>query len=242
MPVDLRVVAKGRDFRRFVLFPFDLYKGCDQWVPPLIRDELQTLRADGNPAFEHCRVRCRLAYKDGRIAGRIAGIINERYIEKWNNRYARFGWVDFVDDPEVSAALFEAVERWAIQEEMTGIHGPMGFTVVDPEGLLVEGFQEMGTMTEIYNYPYYPHHLDTLGYRKDTDWVEYDLSAPDGIPEKAVRVGQLVLKRSGLSLVEAKKPKAFIPYLKEVFDLLNEAFAHLYAAVDLTPKQVDAYI
>jgi len=241
MSVDIKVVEKGRDLRRFVRFPFDLYKGCDQWVPPLIRGELQSLRTEYNPAFDHCRARYWLAYKDGRIVGRIAGIINERYIEKWNNRYARFGWVDFVDDPEVSAALFEAVEKWARHENMAGVHGPMGFTGVDPEGLLIEGFGEMGTMTEIYNYAYYPHHLESLGYRKDTDWVEYNLSVPDGMPEKAMRVGQLVLKRGGLSIVEAKKSKDLLPYAAEVFYLLNEAYAHLYGAIELTPGQIGSY-
>jgi len=242
MAVDLRVVATKGDLRRFVMFPFDLYRTCPQWVPPLLSDEFRTLRADRNPAFEYCRSRYWLAYRNGRIVGRVAGIINDRYIEKWKHRYARFGWIDFIDDPEVCAALLGAVEAWAREEGMTGVHGPLGFTDLDSEGLLIEGFEEMGTLMDIYNFAYYPGHLESLGYRKDTDWVEYEVRTPEEIPEKAFRVGRLILKRYGLRLVEAKKSKELLPYAQDVFDLVNQAYAHLYGTVELTQKQVDAYI
>jgi GNAT superfamily N-acetyltransferase len=242
MPVETRVVTTRRDLKRFVNFPFRLYADCPQWVPQIVSDELRTLSADRNPAFDYCRARYWLAYREGRVVGRIAAIINERYIEKWQNKYARFGWVDFADDQEVSAALFGAVEEWAAAEGMTGVHGPMGFTDLDAEGLLIEGFEEMGTLTDPYTYHYYPDHLESLGYRKDIDWVEYEVLTPDAIPEKALRVGSLILKRYGLRLVPARKSKQLLPYAHQVFDLINEAYAHLYGTVELTTRQVDAYI
>lgn len=242
MAVELRVATTKRDLKRFVKYPFKLYKSHKQWIPPLISDDLGTLDPDRNPAFEHCRSRYWLAHKDGEVVGRIAGIINDKYIEKWEKRYARFGWLDFIDDPEVSAALLGAVEEWAKQEGMTGIHGPMGFTDLDHEGLLIEGFDEMGTWTDIYNFPYYPPHLENLGYEKDTDWVEYELETPKEIPEKAIRVGRLVLKRRGLSLAPAKKGKDLLPYAQDVFNLVNEAYTHLYGTVELTQRQIDHYI
>ena len=242
MAIELKIIDTPRGLRRFNRFPFSLYKGCPQWVPPLLTDEMGTLRPDKNPAFEYCRARYWIAYKDGRPVGRIAGIVNDRYVERWKNKYARFGWVDFVDDREVSAALFAAVEEWAKAEGMTGVHGPMGFTDLDREGMLVDGFDELGTFLEIYNHPYYPQHMEALGYAKDTDWVEYEVMTPKEIPEKAYRVGRLILKRYGFRLVDAKRAKDLLPYAKDVFALLNQAYAHLYGMVDLTQKQVDAYV
>jgi GNAT superfamily N-acetyltransferase len=240
--VELREARTSGDLRRFVKFPFRLYKDCDQWVPPLISDEIKSLRTDSNPAFEYCRARYWLAYQDGRIVGRIAGIVNNRAIEKWESRLMRFGWFDFVDDRAVSSALVGAVEDWAREEKLTGVHGPMGFTDLDSEGLLVEGYDEMGTMLDIYNYPYYADHLEALGYAKDTDWVEYELETPKEIPAKVVRVGELILKRGGLHLVEAKRSKDLLPYARQAFALINQAFEHLYGTVELSQKQIDAYV
>ena len=242
MSVEIVEVTRIRNLRTFVTFPFQLYRSCPQWVPPLIKDEMHTLRKDKNPAFEFCRARYWLAYKDGDLVGRIAAIINNRYIEKWGNKYARFCRVDFTDDAEVSTALFSTAEEWAKSEGMGGINGPLGFSNLDKSGLLIEGFDEMGTMLTIYNHPYYQSHLERLGYTKDTDWVEYEIHAPEEIPEKLVRVGRLSLKRGGLKLVEAKRTKDFAPYFHEVFDVLNKAYSGLYGAVELTPKQIDAYV
>lgn len=241
MSVEIRAVSSGRDLRRFVRLPFSIYKGCEQWVPPLIRDETKKLTNRHNPSFDHCVSRFWLAFKDGRAVGRIAGIINQRAIEKWGKADVRFGFLEFTDDPSVSAALFHTVEQWAAEHGMTGVHGPMGFTGLDPEGMLVEGFDELGTMTEIYNHAYYPRHVESLGYEKVTDWVEYDVSTPDEIPDKAVRVGKLVLKRSGLHLVEAQSPRDLVKYVDPVFDLVNEAYAGIYGTVELTREQVSSY-
>ncbi|MCG6963400.1 MAG: hypothetical protein LJE95_09050 [Acidobacteria bacterium] len=230
------------ELKQFVRFPFSLYRNHPCWVPPLILDELHTLRRDKNPAFEYCEARYWLAYKEGKVAGRIAGIVNHRYIEKWGNRYARFGWVDFVDDPEVVASLFGAVEAWAVDLGMSGIHGPLGFTDMDHEGMLVEGFDELGTLAAIYNHPYYPGRLESMGYVKDVDWVEFEVQVPAELPEKAVRVEEIVKRRLGVRVLEAKNAKQILPYARELFGVLNEAFAPLYAFVPLTDRQVEMYV
>ena len=238
----IKEVTSRKELKQFVRFPFSLYENHPCWVPPLIFDELHTLRRDKNPAFEYCDARYWLAYQDGKIAGRIAGIINHRYIEKWGNPYARFGWVDFVDDPEVVSALFGTVEQWAREEGMTGIHGPLGFTDMDHEGMLVEGFDELGTLATIYNHPYYPRHLESLGYVKDADWLEFEVRIPTQIPEKALRVERIVKQKLGIRALEAKNAKQMLPYARELFGVLNQAFAPLYAFVPLSDRQIDMYV
>jgi len=183
-----------------------------------------------------------MAFDDGEPVGRVAGIINDRYIEKWGNRYARFGWIDFVDNPEVSSALFNAVEDWARSEGMTGVHGPLGFSDLDPEGLLVEGFEEMGTLPMIYNHPYYPTHIENLGYRKDVDWVEYRVGVPPVVPARIIRVDEAVRSRLKLRVLDARKPKDLLPFAESIFDIINETYSHLYGVVDLTREQIDAYV
>lgn len=238
----IKEVSSRKELKQFIRFPFSLYANHPCWVPPLIFDELHTLRRDKNPAFDYCDARYWLAYKDGKVAGRIAGIINHRYIEKWGNHYARFGWVDFVDDPEVASALFTAVEQWAMGKGMTGIHGPLGFTDMDHEGMLVEGFNELGTLAAIYNHPYYPKHLEALGYVKDVDWLEFEIKIPTQIPEKAERVERIVKQKLGVRALEAKNAKQILPYARELFGVLNQAFAPLYAFVPLTDRQIDMYV
>jgi GNAT superfamily N-acetyltransferase len=242
MSVVLKEVRTGRDLKRFIHFPFTLYKDSPYWVPPLIQDELNTLRKEKNPAFAHCEAKYVLAYRDGKIVGRIAMLINWKFIEKWKKKYARFGWIDFIDDREVSKALIEYAEHWARERGMEGIHGPMGFTDLDREGMLIEGFEELGTLPMIYNYPYYPEHLGALGYKKDVDWLEFEIKTPTEINEKVLRVQDLVLKRSGLRLVEARKPKDLKPYAHQIFDVINEAYSDLYGVVELTEPQINAYV
>lgn len=242
MSIVLKEVRSARDLKRFIYFPFSLYEGNPYWVPPLIQDELNTLRKDKNPAFAHCEAEYVLAYEGKKVVGRIAVLINHKYIEKWKNKYARFGWIDFVDDPEVSRALIEYAQRWAKDRGMEGLHGPMGFTDLDREGMLIEGFEELGTLPMIYNHAYYPRHLEALGFRKDVDWLEFEIKAPTEINEKVLRVQDLVLKRSGLRLVDARKPKELIPYAHQLFDVINESYADLFGVVELTEPQIDAYV
>jgi GNAT superfamily N-acetyltransferase len=241
MGITIREVQTRKDLKRFISFPFTLYKNNKYWVPPLLVDEWNTLDPKKNPAFEHCRVKYLLAEKDGRAAGRIAVIINNKSIENWGQKHCRFGWFDFIDDIGVSGALLGAVETWARENGMTAVHGPLGFTDMDGEGMLVEGFEELGTMATLYNHPYYPKHMEKLGYRKDTDWVEFEVKTPKEIPERVVRLQKLVLQRSKLRIVETKK-KNMRPYARKMFDLINEAYADLYGFVQLTDRQIDVYI
>jgi ribosomal protein S18 acetylase RimI-like enzyme len=242
MPVQIKEAIKKSDLKKFIEFPFSIYKDNQNWIPPLLMDEYHTLRRDKNPAFEYCLAKYWLAYKDGQLAGRIAGIVNQRYIEKWGNKYARFGWVDFIDDPEVVKALFDTAEGWAKEQGMIGIHGPLGFTDMDHEGMLVDGFDELGTLAAIYNHPYYPRQLEKLGYVKDVDWVEFEVKVPKEIPEKADRISKIVMQKAGVKVLEAKKAKDLLPYAHEMFEVLNQAFAPIYAFVPLTEKQISMYI
>ena len=228
--------------RKFVDFQFKLYAGNKFWVPPLRTDEMNTLRRDRNPAFDFCEAKYWLACRDNKIVGRVAGIINNRYNEIWDKKTAKFGWIDFIDDAEVSGALLDKVEEWAKEKGMTTVCGPLSFCGMDREGTLVEGFEELGTISTLYNLPYYMKHFEKLGYVKDTDWVEYDLKVPQEIPEKVDRIGEVVLKRSKLRIVETKTVKELVPYGKELFELLNEAYKDLEGAVPLTEKQIEMYI
>jgi GNAT superfamily N-acetyltransferase len=242
MAVQIREVSTRRDLRRFVDFPYALYKNHPCWVPPVRGDEFQILYKDKNPAFEHCEAAYWLALKDGRVAGRIAGVVNRLYIEKTGNRFARFGWIDFINDAEVSAALLDAVEGWGMQKGMTAVHGPLGFTDLDCEGMLVEGFDRLGTLATIYNHPYYPVHMEALGYVKDVDWVEYELSVPEKPDETVARIAEISRKRNKLHMLNARHKKNILPYAHELFKLIDTAYAKLYGVVPLTPRQVDAYI
>ena len=237
----LKEVKTNKDLRQFVDFPYTLYKNHPYWIPPIRMDELGTLRLKNNPNLDNNEVKMLMAFKDGKIAGRIAGIINHGHIEKWGNKYARFGWIDFIDDFEVAKTLLNAVEDWAKSKGMSAVNGPMGFTDIDKEGMLIEGFEELGTMPMIYNYPYYPKHLEALGYKKDVDWVEFQIFPPKEIPEKILRVQELVLKRAKLHILDYKKAKDLMPYAKQVFIILNEAYGHLYGTVDFTEKQIQEY-
>ncbi len=243
---DSQIVIKEahsvRDLRKFVDFPFKLYKDNPYWVPALRSDDLNTFRSDRNPAFEFCRARYWLAYRGNEPVGRIAGIINQRHIDKWGQRYARFGWIDFVDDLQVAKALLDTVENWAREEGLEAVHGPLGFTDLDREGMLVEGFDELGTLATFYNYPYYPEYMRQAGYRKDIDWVEFEVQIPDKLDERISKLADTLMRRYDLRLVNVKRKKDLLRYAPAVFDLLDEAYSHLYGTTPLTQRQVDAYI
>ena len=227
----------------FIKFPFKLYKDNPYWVPPLISDEKFTLDRTKNPAFEFSEAELWLAYKDGQVAGRIAGIINYNFIKKWGKRYARFGWIDFIDDYEVSGALFDTVENWAREKGMDGVHGPLGFCDLDKEGMLAEGYDEMGTFISIYNYPYYIKHVEARGYRKDAEWIEADINVPGAeTAKKLSALADRVKEKYGLSAIPLKKNKDLIPYVPQIFDLLNKGYEHLYGVVPITDKQVECYV
>lgn len=242
MSIEIQEVTTKKDLDRFIRFPFALYANNPFWVPPLLADEKRILRRKTNPAFHHCDAKYWLAFRGKELCGRIAGIINHAYNSAWNNRYARFGWTDFIDDEDVSTALFEAAESWARSQAMTAVHGPLGFTDMDHEGMLVEGFNELGTIATIYNYPYYPLHMEKHGYQKDVDWLEYEISVPSSIPEKALRIADLAGERRHVHVLEAKRSKDFLPYAEQIFDVINTTYKNFYGYVQLTKEQVDWYV
>jgi GNAT superfamily N-acetyltransferase len=242
MAVQLKEVTTLRELKKFAFFPYSLYRNNRFWVPPLRTEELNYLQKEKNPAFDFCDVKYWLALKDGKIVGRIAGIINKRFNERWNAKIARFGWFDFIDDSEVSSALLAAVEAWARASGMNHMHGPLGFTDMDGEGALVEGFEETSTLGSLYNYPYYTEHITTAGYLKDTDWIEFEVTMHPEVPEKIKRIAEIALERNKLKVLQVKKAKEIIPYAKEIFAVLNAAYKDLYGFVELSEKQVDMYI
>jgi GNAT superfamily N-acetyltransferase len=242
MPITIKEVTTPKERENFIKFPYLLYKGNPYWVPPMLLDEKKVLNKEKNPAFGFCDVKLWLAYKEGKIAGRIAGIINRRYIEAWKNNYARFSYIDFIDDTDVSKALFDAAEKWAKENKMEKIHGPLGFTDFDPEGMLVEGFEELGTFGAIYNYPYYVKHIEKYGYKKDVDWIEFQVKPPEQILEKVDRIAAIVSKKYDLKILRVKKAKELLPYGKEIFHLINRAYKDLFGFVQLSDKQIELYI
>jgi GNAT superfamily N-acetyltransferase len=242
MTITIKEVTNRRLLREFVNFPFKLYRDNPYWVPTLRSDDLNTLRKDKNPAFAFCQAKYWLAYKDGKIAGRIAGIINPRYQERWGNAYARFGWIDFINDDQVSQSLLSKVEEWAQEQGMQAVHGPLGFTDMDPEAMLVEGFDEMGTLIGIYNYPYYQTHLEKAGYVKDTDWVEFEIKVPAGEVEKIKKLAEIVEERYHLHYLNAKNKKELLQYAQQLFELLEEAYQDLYGVTPLSQEQINTYI
>jgi len=242
MSIEIKEVRTNKELRQFVKFPIDLYKGNAYYVPGLIDEEMMTLSRDKNPAFKSCEAIYYLAIKDGQIAGRIAGIIVHESNRIHNEQHARFGFVDFIDDEAVVDALFEAVSTWAKSKGMTALHGPLGFTDMDHEGMLVDGFDQIGTMATIYNHPYYPRHLERMGFVKDQDWKEYKIWIPEAVPEKHLRIGEIVKKKYGLRILKFKKRKDIWPYARKIFETLNSAYAHLYGFTPLTSEQIDYYV
>lgn len=242
MDVLIKEVTKKKELKEFIKFPFQIYSNNKYWVPPLLMEEMNNLRRDKNPAFDFCEAKYWLAYKEGKIVGRVAGIINKRYNEKIGNNTARFGYIDFIDDESVSAKLIKTVEEWAKENGVVSLHGPLGFTDMDPEGMLIEGFEELGTIATIYNHPYYPVHLEKLGYTKEIDWIEYELYPTKDIPEKIERIAETVLKRYKLRVLEVKKAKELLPYAHQIFEVLNLAYKDIHGFVSLTEKQIDLYV
>lgn len=232
-----------RDLRKYVQFGIDLYHKNACFVPPVFFDEMNTFMPDKNPAFEFCESQSFLAYRDDVVVGRITGIINHAVNKKTGKKDVRFGFVDFIDDKEVVDALFRAVTVWGTNRGMTNMVGPLGYTDMDKEGMLVEGFDEMGTMATIYNYPYYVKHMERMGFSKDTDWIEFRMTVPDKVPDKYMRIADIVRRKFDLHIVEIKGRKWVKEnYGQAIFELINEAYKELYGFVALTQRQIDYYI
>ena len=247
--IEIKKVENKKDLEKFIQLHYDLYRGCPYDAPNLHSDEVQTLSPwvkDPNAAFEFCDVEYYLALKEGKVVGRVAAIINNRYNEQWNRQAVRFGWLDLIDDIDVLRALLSAVEDFGRRHQMKEIIGPLGFTDMDPEGMLTHGFEELSCMATEYNHAYYPKLMEQMeGYEKDNDYVEYKLFVPkEGMPEKFMRVAELTMKRYNLHVVKIKKKDIYGPrqYGHRVFDVINRTFGHLYGYSTMSQKQIDQYI
>lgn len=243
MSVDIVKVTTKSELKRFIRFNCELYKGNPYFVPDLYEDMLQTLDKRRNAAFEFCEADYFLAMRDGKIVGRIAAIINNKANEIWGNKAVRFGWFDFVNDKEVSKALLDTVEAWGVERGMDEIQGPLGFTDFDPEGMLIEGFDRVSTMATIYNHPYYVSHMESLGYEKDVDWVEYLFKVPKENWDKAERLSAIIARRNKLHVVTGISRKELArKYGEQLFELVNECYAPLYGYSPLGKAQIAQYI
>lgn len=242
--IEIREIEPTRsNLKKFTEFGIDLYRGDPYFVPPLVSDDVNTLDPKHNPAFDFCRATYFMAYRDGKPVGRIAAMINEQVNAKEGKKEGRFGWIDFIDDPQVSAALLKAAEDWARAQGMDTLTGPLGFTDLDHEGMLVDGFEELSTMATIYNYPYYPGHLEAAGYTTANEWLEFVMDVPEAIPDKYNRIAEIVKKKFGLRVVKyTSRKKIKEEYGRALFELINEAYADLYGYSALTPRQIDYYI
>lgn len=243
MSLTIKTVETRRELRKFATFANRLYKGNSFYVPAMPADELAVFDRKKNAAYEFCDAEFFMAYMDGKAVGRVAAIINHKANKAWNVRQVRFGWIDFIDDINVSSALLEAVAQWGKERGMDTIAGPLGFTDFDPEGMLVEGFDRLGTMSMIYNHEYYPKHMERLGYEKETDWLEFLITIPDRLPDKHMRVADIVLRRNRLRIV--KKTRREInkeKYGQKLFRLINETYCNLYGFSILSERQIDQYV
>lgn len=244
MSVEIKKVTTKSELKRFIRFNYEFYKDNPYSVPDLYDDMLNTFSPKKNAAFEFCEADYFLALRDGKIVGRVAAIINRRANETWNSKTVRFGWIDFVDDMEVSIALIDTVKQWGKERGMTEIEGPLGFTDMDAEGMLVEGFDQLSTMATIYNYPYYPQHMERLGLSKSADWVEMKIYVPDAIPEKHRRISDIIAKRYNLHIrkLKSKKEVRQSGVAHDIFRLINDAYTPLFGYSRMTERQIDQYV
>lgn len=242
MSVTIREVKDRVDLKRFISFPEKLYKDSPYWVNSLWSDEYKTLIKSKNPAFEYCEAWYFLAEKKGVVVGRIAAIINHNANRDWNVKNMRFGWFDFIDDDEVSFELLNRVEELAVEMGMTAVNGPFGFTDMDREGMLTEGFENMGAFTTLYNYSYYPDHMERLGYIKDAEWVQREFEVPDDVPDKLKQYSRIIKQKYRVSVVENRTKKELRVYAIDLFNALNKAFVPLYGFTPLSQRQIEWYV
>lgn len=243
MAITIKKVTNKSELKKFIRLNYELYKNNPYSVPDLYDDMLNTFNKKKNAAFEFCDADYFLAYKDNELVGRVAAIINHKANSVWNKKEVRFGWIDFIDDQEVSGALIKAVEEWGKERGMEYIQGPLGFTDFDAEGMLVEGFDQLSTMATTYNYPYYPEHMERLGFGKDADWLEFKIYIPDAIPEKHQRISELIQRKYNLKVKKYTSAKKIAQdYGQAIFELMNEAYSPLYGYSPLSQGQIDQYV
>lgn len=246
--VEIKKVTTKRELKAFIRFNYQLYKDCPYAVPDLLEETLDTFNHKKNPAFEFCEADFYLAYRDGKIVGRIALLINHKANATWHVKNARFGWIDFIDDLEVSGALLAKAEEWGREHGMDKLVGPLGFTDMDPEGMLTGGYDQLSTMSTIYNYPYYPQHMEHHGYVKEVDWVERKVSIPkkghEDKMDKYFRVADMSAKRYNLHVKKFKSVKEIRQgnYASKIFNVVNKAYAELYGFSEMNEAQINQYV
>ena len=247
MAVEIKKVTSKADLKTFIRFNYHLYKDNPYSVPDLYEDMLDTFNPKKNGAYEFCEAELFLAYRDGKVVGRVACLINHKANRTWNTHSARFGWIDFIDDLEVSRALLDTAEAWAREHQCDKLIGPMGFTDLDAEGMLIEGFDQLSTMSTIYNYPYYPKHLEAHGYEREIDWSERKIYVPrpghEADYERYFRVAEIVRKRSNLHIRKFKSVKEIKDgnYIYRLFDVINRSYAPLFGFSEINRRQIDKY-
>ncbi len=243
MSVEIKEVQSRKELREFVNFPEKLYRHNPYYVPPLEFDQMDTLDQKKGAAQEFCDSKLYLAYKDGKLAGRVAAIVNRLANKQWNHKEVRFGWYDFIDDREVSKALMDKVEEFGRKYGMESVVGPLGFTDFDPEGLLIEGFDQLSTMALIYNYPYYVDHIDAMGFQKDADWIEYKIYVPEALPERVARMANIIKQRANVHITPlTRKLIREKDYAHKIFKIINDCYKNLYNFTVLPEKMADKYI
>lgn len=243
MSIQIRKVSSKKELKTFVRFANRLYKGNKYYVPSMPMDDMNTFTPEKNGAFDFSEAELYLAYKGDEVVGRVAAIINHKANEAWKVKQVRFGWIDFIDDLEVSKALLDAVVAFGMARGMEQIVGPLGFTDFDPEGMLVEGFDRLSTMALIYNHPYYPEHMKKHGYTKETGWVEYRITIPEEMPENHIRFSEIIKKRYGLKTRKlSRRQIRKEDYGRKLFKLINETYCVLYGYSLLSDKQIDQYV
>ena len=242
MAVEIKQVQTSKELMQFVRFANELYKENPYYCPVLEFDEINNFNRSKNPALDHCKFVNFLAFKDGKVVGRISGIINDIANEAWGQKRLRFGWFDFIDDLEVSAALLQAIVNWGKIHGMDELNGPLGFTDFDHQGLLVEGYEYSSPMACLYNYPYYKDHLEAFGLTKEIDWIEFRIYTPDEVPERMNRMAEIVMQRNGLKIVKVKNKRELIKrYGYTYLDVIDEAYQIIYNFQPLTEKQKKYY-
>lgn len=242
--IEIRKVESKKDLNRFIEFNYQLYKDNPYAVPDLAFDLRNTFDPKRNPGCEFSEMQLFLAYKDGEIAGRVVAIINHKANKTWNTKNVRFGWIDFIEDIEVCRALIQTVEQWGKERGMDHIQGPMGIKDTDKEGMLTFGFDQLGTMNTLYNYPYYPQFIEQLGFKKDVEWVEMRMPVPEKVPEKYTKIGEIVMKRNNVHIkkLHGKKDIFKNGYGQRIFKLIDDAYSPLYGYSRMTKRQIDELV
>ena len=244
MSIEIKPVNSRKELDQFINFNYWLYKGHPYAVPDLAFDLRDTFNKKKNPGLEFSEMQLFLALKDGKVAGRVVAIINHRSNKTWNVKNVRFGWIDFIEDIDVAKALLDTVEQWGKERGMTHCQGPMGITDMDKEGMLTEGFDRLGTMATLYNYPYYPEYLERLGYQKEAEWTELRMDVPEKIPEKYSKVGRIVMQREKVHIkkLDGRNDIFHRGYGQKIFNLINDAYSPLFGYSRMTERQIDQYI